>query len=313
MNKNLFDALQVRFVKLHFTIAFSESSTLPKDKVSALRGGMGEMLLSMNCVRDRNCGVCDFEPECIVQRTLYSKFEKTPEFVTTDNSIGYILECENYKEYFKQGETLDFNLILFGKTIVNFYQFIQAFQAMGEQVGIGKYQAKFQILKIRNIEGQPVLQDGLMCMDKFVIHSLYDYIMFRKYKMAMRKTENKIVFHTPLTLKSNHEYLQEFQMEAVINAVKRRIYMLDCYEGIVDGSIYACESSEILEILHQDCRIMSISRYSSRKNQKMILRGIKGYVLLPKIPPDLMDLLLAGELIHIGKNTSFGFGRYRII
>ncbi len=271
------------------------------------------MLLSMNCVRDRKCGACDFEPECIVQRTLYSKFEKTPEFVTTDSSIGYILECENYKEYFKQGETLDFSLVLFGKTIVNFHQFVQAFHAMGEQAGIGKYQARFGIIKIRNMEGQPILQDGLMNMDKFVIHSLYDYIMFRKYKMAAVKMENKIVFHTPLTLKSNNEYLQEFQMEAVINAVKRRIYMLDCYEGIEDDSIYTGNESIIVpEILHQECHFMSVSRYSTRKNQKMILRGIKGYILLSEIPPDLMELLLAGELVHIGKNTSFGFGRYRL-
>ncbi len=184
---------------------------------------------------------------------------------------------------------------------------------MGERDGIGKYQARFQIIKIRNIEGQPVLQDGLMNMDKFVIHSLYDYIMFRKYKMDIGKMENKIVFHTPLTLKSNNEYLQKFQMEAVINAVKRRIYMLDCYEGIEDSSIYTCESSTIPEILHQECYIMSVSRYSSRKNQKMMLRGIKGYILLPEISPDLMDLLLSGELIHIGKNTSFGFGRYRLV
>lgn len=312
MNSNLYDALQIRFIKLRITLSFLESSRLPKDKVSAIRGGMGEMLLSMNCVRDRKCEVCDFESECIVQRTFYSKFEKTPEFVTAGGSIGYILECEDYREYFKQGETLDFNLILFGKTIVNFHEFIHAIQTLGEYTGIGAHQARFRITKIRNLEGQPIMKNGVMDMDKFVIHSLYDYIIFRKYELTIRHVENKIVFHTPLTLKRNNEYLQEFQMEAIIKAVRRRIYMLDSYEGIEDSSICVDESDEIPEILYQECHLIGVSRYSARNKQKMILRGIKGYLLLPEISNDLMELLLAGELIHIGKNTSFGFGRYHL-
>ena len=44
----------------------------------------------------------------------------------------------------------------------------------------------------------------------------------------------------------------------------------------------------------------------------MPLRGIRGGMQLEKIPEDLILLLLAGEVTHIGKNTSFGFGRYRL-
>ena len=95
MDKELLNALQVRFVKLHFTAAFCEDSILPRDKVSAIRGGMGEMLLRMNCVRDRQCGTCDFDRECTVQKILYSPFDRKPDFVTTDGGVGYVLECEN--------------------------------------------------------------------------------------------------------------------------------------------------------------------------------------------------------------------------
>lgn len=50
----------------------AEDTYLPVNKVSAIRGGMGEMLLRSNCIRDRNCAVCDFKGECIVRRTMYS-------------------------------------------------------------------------------------------------------------------------------------------------------------------------------------------------------------------------------------------------
>lgn len=61
INNSLYHVLQVRYVKLHFKIMFLDDGTLPVNKVSALRGGMGEMLLRANCIRDRQCSVCDFE------------------------------------------------------------------------------------------------------------------------------------------------------------------------------------------------------------------------------------------------------------
>lgn len=84
---------------------------------------------------------------------ITEKFEKPPKFVTTGGSIGYVLECKNSREYFEKGDTLDFYLLLFGKTIAYFNQFVQAFQEMGRQSGIGKHHAKFWVSGIRNMEG----------------------------------------------------------------------------------------------------------------------------------------------------------------
>ena len=69
-------ALQIRYVKLRFGLRIAEDTRLPVNKVSAIRGGIGEMLLRANCIRDRQCKSCDFESECIVRRTLYSRFEE---------------------------------------------------------------------------------------------------------------------------------------------------------------------------------------------------------------------------------------------
>ena len=60
LNPDLHKNLQIRYIKLHFTIEFIEDTMLPKNKVSAIRGGVGEMLLRANCVRNRDCEVCDF-------------------------------------------------------------------------------------------------------------------------------------------------------------------------------------------------------------------------------------------------------------
>lgn len=313
MDNNIFKALQVRFVKLQFTVEFPQDSVLPKDKVSAIRGGMGEMLLRMNCVRDRQCEKCDFESECIVQKIMYSKFVKKPEFVTTGGSIGYVMECENSQEIFKEGDKLRFYIILFGNTIIYFNQIYQALSILAEE-GIGKNHAKYKIVDIRNIEGNSILDGKLINMNNYVVHMLYDYLVFRMVKTdnILNKKEAVMIFDTPTTLKYQNDFLMKFEVDAIISAIRRRIYMLDCFEGIESGILKFGEDDGKLKICRQECHIMSVARYSTRKEKKIFLRGIKGYLALEGMTEEMWVLLLIGELIHIGKNTSFGFGRYHL-
>ena len=220
MNKELEEALQIRYVKLHFTIEMLEDSVLPKYKVSALRGGIGEMLLRANCVRDRECEKCDFEAECMVQRTMYSKFDIKPEFVTTGESIGYVLECENYQEEFEAGECVQFQLLLFGKTIVYFNQYLQALHALGMQ-GIGKNYSRFRIVSVTNTRKEPILDGNNIYMKNYEIQMVSEYVAYRLAQIERNGLENVVLFKTPLTLRYHNEYLQEFHVQAMINAVKR--------------------------------------------------------------------------------------------
>lgn len=312
MDKILFDALQVRFVKLRFTVVFMEDSILPKNKVSDIRGGIGEMLIRMNCVWDRQCAECGLKKECIVQKVMNPEFERPPEFAATGGGIGYILECENYKDSFKAGDKLNFYLILFGKTIAYFYQFYQAISALGRQVGIGKYHAKFQIVGIRNMEGMSILERNSINMDRFIVHTLYDYILFRKLKNNISKKECTIIFDTPLALKYQNEFLKEYQMEAIMAAIKRRVYLLNCFEGI-ECDILRQDGIDIMpQIAEQEHHQIGVSCHFVQKNKKAVLNGLIGYVKLSNLTEGAMALLLVGELLHIGKNTGFGFGRFHI-
>lgn len=312
MDKILFDALQVRFVKLRFTVVFMEDSILPKNKVSDIRGGIGEMLIRMNCVWNRQCVECGLKTECIVQKVMNPEFERNPDFAAAGGGIGYILECENYKDSFKAGDKLNFYLLLFGKTIAYFYQFFQAISALGRQEGIGKYHAKFQIVGIRNMEGMSILERNSINMDRFIVHTLYDYILFRKLKNNISKKECTIIFDTPLALKYQNEFLKEYQMEAIMAAIKRRVYLLNCFEGI-ECDILRQDGIDIMpQIAEQEHHQIGVSCHFVQKNKKAVLNGLIGYVKLSNLTEGAMALLLVGELLHIGKNTGFGFGRFHI-
>ncbi len=313
MEHQLENALRIKYIKLHFTAAFLENTKLPAEKLSALRGGMGQMLLQANCIRDRNCERCEFEPECMVHRTLYTQCAVRPNFMTSKDSIGYILECENYEENFSEGDLLQFDLILFGKTIVYFHQYIEAFRALGKE-GIGKYCSKYQIVSITDTRRKPFLAESCRSRKQHPLYTLGDYAKYRIHQIQEKGSTNRLVFQTPLTLKYRNEFLKVFQMEAIWEAVQRRIYMLECYEGM-ECSIYDYiwpHDQEMPIIREQVCRDIFVKRYSSTQNKKITLWGIKGYVQLDHIPEDLLLILAVGELTHIGKNTSFGFGKYRI-
>lgn len=305
--RQLEKALQIRYIKLQFGLRLIEDTRLPINKVSAIRGGIGEMLLRANCIRDRDCQKCDFESECIVRRTMYSQFNEKPEFITSGESVGYVLECENYEEEFQKGDILEFRLLLLGKTIVYFSQFVQAIYQFGT-VGIGREHSCYEIAYIRNTLGKDILRGQNICMEQCKVMLLWDYVEYRLKQTP--SWENRIRFKTPVTLKYQGKFQQNLSVEAVLPAVFRRIYIMDCFEGLKCGKLEW--SDRLPEVLEEDSHLVTVYRYSSTQDQKMPLRGIKGEMKLSEVPEELLIVLLAGEVLHIGKNTSFGFGRYHI-
>lgn len=310
LNQSILKALDIRYVKLHFSLQIAESSELPVYKASAIRGGMGEMLLRANCISNRNCENCGFEEECVVQRIMYSKYENPLAFGNSKDSIGYVVECEDYRTEYAEGDILGFNLILFGKDIVYFSQCLNAIYALGVN-GLGAKKAKFRIISIRNTHGEEMLDGNNVNMDAYKVCKLIDYVRYRFSQIKNSSDSVMISLKMPLSMKYKNEIVQEISAEVIINAIKRRLYMLDSFEN-VDGSELWNLNIEMPHGGKKESYNAEIMRYSSRQNSTMKLKGIKGFIELNHISEDVKALLCAGELVHIGKNTSFGFGKYVI-
>ena len=314
---NIADMLNIRYVKLHFYLEITEDCTLPCSKAPAIRGGMGEMLLRANCIRDRKCDECDFFKECIVQRTMYSQIENVPDFMNSTDSVGYIIDCNDFREHFKSGDTLRFDLTLFGKTICYFNQYMQAIYALGQN-GLGKDKARFVVARVTNSDNQDILIGNDIYMNRYEVHTLADYVAYRKKQLKNGVMENIIEFRSPLTVKYNGEFLKEFSVEPVTIALLRRLYILACFEGIMRDDCMSqilkrlFEECDMPVILEQEISPVTVKRYSTRKDQRIALKGIKGYMKIDKIQNEMLDLYLAAEIIHIGKSTSFGFGKIRV-
>lgn len=302
-------ALDIRYVKLHFYCRVAGDCTMPVCKASALRGGMGEMLLAEHCIfpRDRKCEGCSFENECLVRRIMYSKFDIKPDFVTTGESIGYVICCEDYRSAFSEGDEFHFTMTLFGKTIVYFTPILMAFYALG-QTGLGREKARFIIERVTNTTGEVLVEGSNVYKENYKVHLLGDYVDYR----MRREIGNKVHFHTPLSLKQHGEELTEFDAEALVNAAARRLYMLDCFEGIEAEQILV-PREELPHILTQKSIPTRVRRYSSTHGGGIYLSGIRGDIEFNGLGEEVRRLLLAAEVMHVGRNTSFGFGRVTVL
>lgn len=307
----LHDELNIRYIKLHFTAEVLEDTVLPKYKASALRGGMGEMMLRANCIRDRKCDFCDFRSECLAQKALYPVLIKLPSFMKGDDGIGYVIACEDYKEEFYKGDSFHFQIILFGKLLCCFNLYMQALYALGME-GLGKYRGRFHITSVTNSKKEILLdQNGNIYMENYKIQTVKDHVEYRKKQLMHNGLERRIRFRAPFSVKYKGEMLQQFHMEAILLACARRIYALDCLEEL-DLPQYRLNLDDIPEIKEQKVYKDRVPRYSGRTEKKMRWEGIHGEIFLDSLTEEQVTLLLAGELMHIGKHTTFGFGRFHV-
>ena len=322
----------IRYTELRFTVEMLEDSILPRFKSSAIRGGIGNMLLDEYCIRENyrkqneECNNCDFVDECIVQRILYAKMDIEPKFMSAGNSIGYIVECDDTRELFESGDELRFKLILFGKNIFYLSQYLSAVYRLG-QAGLGKEKTKYDVVSVCNVFNKPILQDNNIYKDRYVILTVDDYVEYRKKKLVENFDELddintiRIKMITPISIKKQGEYLKSFDVKDFMDNLYRRIYMMNCFEGI-EKELSRLELDDYYpKLLQEESRYVEIPRYSGRKNQKIYLKGLYGSMTIDlssvrektgaNINKMLEDLFI-GELLHVGSNTSFGFGKYVI-
>jgi len=311
MDEFLKEQLNIRYFKAHFIACLPQGGNLPEHKASALRGGMGEMLLKMHCIGNRKCESCLFTEECIVQHTMYSQMTITPPFMGNRDSVGYVIECDDHRTQYTEGEEFEFNLLLFGKTIAHFKSFLRAFIMLGRS-GLGKEKTKFQITSVRDSLGTEVFDGRNYINNELEIRMISDYVDSRlKHSAGFQGSEFEIRFLTPVIIKKDREILRDLQIDAVLWSARRRLYILNCFEG-TEIAYDSREIFEIPEIIGQDVFPASIRRFSTRSGTSMTFNGLEGSIRIRNIQENLLGLLYAGELIHVGKSTSFGMGEYRV-
>lgn len=210
------------------------------------------------------------------------------------------------------GTEYSFSLRLFGQAITQLPYLAFAIIQAGEQ-GLGKDKISFEVIKViqRRSDGQnKVLYDGV---GPNISPPQPDALVIEKTCDIEPGGILTVAFETPVRYRFNGEFCYEAGFVPFLKAAMRRVQLMTHFYGL-DVTDY-CDPSELIgkggavEVLQDNTRRFGFERYSNRQKQRVPLVGMIGSVVYKGDFRPFYPILKLAELTHVGKATSFGFGR----
>lgn len=307
---------KLEIAKYYFLLRAREELYLPPYKGSTLRGGFGTIFRKICCVNKEviNCIDCPLKDRCAyayifeTSPSLDSKRLKNLIEIPRPFIIEPPLEA---KRVYKEDETLEFNLILIGKAIDYLPYFIFTFNELGK-IGIGKDKRRYELLSCFNHKRDKIYdsKDEILRDNNSKINIEEEIDSF-----SLRPDTLGISFLTPTRIKIKGDLVTRPEFYVLVKALIHRITALayfHCEEELVFDYHLLISKTERIKIKKSNLRWLDWERYSSRQNTRMKLGGFLGRVIYEGNFKEFLPLLILGKYTHIGKNCTFGLGRYRL-
>jgi len=316
--------MHIPYQKFSLIIKALDELRLPYYKGSTFRGGFGNMFRRIVCALKRHdCSDCMLKSRCIYAYVFETpppanasimnmhKYEKIPHpFVIEPPEVDSKLKIKG-SEVYEPGSIINFNLILIGKAIDYLPYFIYTFDELGK-AGIGKGRGRYKLQEVRLDDNSLVYSEE----DKLIRQSEISLIEIPDFMPSDQIESITLRFMTPLRIKYNRDLVVKPEFHILIRNLLRRLGLL--YYFHCGNQEPSWNHREIIEhamnisITSSSLKWLDWERYSSRQDTRMRLGGIVGEITYTGNLEPFIPLLRAGEILHAGKNTSFGLGRYTI-
>lgn len=294
---------------------------LPPYKGSTLRGGFARVFKQLACVkRKENCGYCQLKESC----PYHYVFETSPPPETkalrnySDIPRPFVLEppLEQKTEYLP-GETLCFKLLLFGRVKNLLPYFIVTLEELG-RLGIGKGRRPFNVKEIAAVNGQnerEIIYYGSEKVVRVKENIITAEEIWRRTAKQPLRERAMIKFLTPSRLTFQANLVTEPHFHILIRHLLRKVssfyYFYHGFEWKEDF-VGIIKRAEEVALIENNTAWHDWERYSNRQNTKMKMGGLVGEAVYEGPLNDFWPLLKLGELMHIGKGSVFGLGKYQI-
>jgi hypothetical protein len=315
---------QIVLSRYQVTLEARDELILPDYWGSTLRGGFGHVFRRIACParRDEPCPIphqCPYHlifetsppPDSPALRTL----DEIPRpFVIAPPPPGAASGAFNGRH--PPGAELSFDLTLVGRAIHFFPYFVVTFRELGVD-GLGRGRGRFQLERIDAIDplnghGQPAF-----LADDQLVRSVHTQVSLASCRERAPELSGRLTlrFLTPTRIKHAGQYVERPEFHAVFRALLRRLSSLALFHCDVRldidyrGLIAQAESIRLVE---DRTRNISFERYSARQRQRMDLGGLVGEAVYEGDLTTFMPYLLFGQWTHVGKNATFGLGRYHL-
>jgi hypothetical protein len=305
------------------TLQARDPLVLPPYKGSTLRGGFGSVFKETVCVVDhRDCVRCLLRSRCafpyVFDTPVPDDATRMRKYPAAPHPFVFLPPLEE-KRLYRPGETLAFGLTLVGKGSEFLPYFIYAFERLGERRGLGKGRGRFAVESVTWLspKGEEVqiysgaektLRNAFRPLTVQDFPSLHFALSPLHCLTLHFVTPTRLVFEEVLAPQPDFHIL----MRTLLRRVSNLAYFHCGTELDLDfrGLIAAAEQ---IETVNSDVRWYDWERYSARQDARMKLGGFVGNVTYQGDLQPFLSLLRLGEVVHVGKGTSFGLGKYEIL
>ncbi len=301
----------MRYLQLTFFCRFTQQAHLPPYKGSTLRGAFGRALKQVCCaLRRQDCDTCLLRSGCTYARVFEPKSVHPGLRKLAAPPHPYVLEPPaTLQTRFVPEERFAFNLLLVGEFSQALPYFVYAVERMGEG-GLGKGNAQFVLERVE-AGGQVIYHRGA---DTLTWPGDYPTLP-DQLSDGGSSGELSMELTTPLRLKSAGHLSSDLQFVTLVRAALRRFSSLhSCYGAGEPDLDYGglLRRAEQVERIEDTTRWHDWSRYSNRQGEEMRFGGLLGRLRFADVPAEHRLLLELCRPFHLGKQTTFGLGAYRL-
>jgi CRISPR-associated endoribonuclease Cas6 len=295
------------FTRYRFSLAALEEIALPEFKGSTFRGSFGWAL-------KKSTG------------PLWQLFEYTfnsPAEVNIPFELKgvkamphpYILVPPIFhKRRLSKDELFEIELILIGP-LVNYLEYFSSAVMLMGQNGLASERGKFRLLNILSIDSYG--SKHLIFEEQKGVLQKNDTRIFLKDILSLGKIPSKVklTFETPFLIQSGGKEIISADKDSISpqllsDSLERRVRHLAVLYGKAPDNKQDIDSSELT--ISSKLEKVNVIRKRTGKDYNEDFYGLMGEIMLEGNLEILYPYIKAGEYLHLGKKTSFGFGKYKI-
>lgn len=302
----------MRFVDLIFQIRFENAGVLPCYRGTTLRGAFGYALRKIVCaIPGGECSKCLLGTRCAFPVVFEGRPPTNRSFMTKYPSIPqpFVLRVPlSEPRQVEAGSESSFGIRLFGPAI-EFYPYVVLTVIRMGEMGLGRDRLKYQVLTVCDGVNQLFFPAELKPP---MVHALFE----GKANHAEPRRRVRLTFETPLRLQTGGQLNRSPSVSDLIRAAIRRVRVLSHFYS--ENEIVPAAMSELMtaaantSLMEQRTRWHEIPRRSTRQGVEMKLSGTVGHMEMMLPDGRLIPWLRAACICHLGKATSFGYGRLEL-
>lgn len=294
----------MKIMTLRATFAAAGRGRLPPYLGSTIRGLLGHCIRDLVCpTPDVKCHLCPISDDC-----AYAQNFSTPghQAGAVNPYVLYVLT--NGKVDWNEADICQFDITLIGRSSEQGGLIVDAFKEMGSR-GWGVARIPFKLIKITD----PVRHTLIWHLGKMWLRNLQPQPLCCEERFARAAV---VHFETPVRVKEGQNLKYSLSFADLIQSLSRRLSLLS--HAYTDHRLEWNESEMLsaareIRTTDESWHENRFKRFSmNREGQHLYLPAIEGWARYEGNITPFTPLLAAGERLHIGKNTTHGFGRFHV-